>query len=137
VRDILTPYAGAKPGVSIVREADNLFLIVPRLRGNDRTEGFLLDDAAVVGGIIDDGGLNEETLPGGDVLGPDGKGVAALLGVAEVIDDLVVLHAVLDGAEMGVLGGGADGEGLGESNHGFKHLGIDVFVDVDCKGYEG
>jgi hypothetical protein len=100
VGDVLAPDTGTEAGLGVVGALDDLLLVGPGLGGHDGAEGLLGDDAAVVGRVVDDGGLDEVALAlGGGVLA-DGELVAVLLGVREELLDLLVLHLVLDGAEQ-------------------------------------
>lgn len=58
----------------------------------------------------------------------------AYLGVLEEGLDLLVLHLVLNWAEVGAIGRSTDSHGLGEFNHGRKGLLVDVLVDVNTLG---
>lgn len=134
VGDVLAPDTGTKTGVGVVGALDDLLLIGPGLGGDDGAEGLLGDDAAVVGGVVDDGRLDEEALLGGGSFLADGELVALLAGILEELLDLLVLHLVLDGAEEGAGVGVADLNGLGEVDHLGEELGIDALVDVDALG---
>lgn len=60
--DVLAPYTRTETGVCVVGAGNDFLEVRPRLSGHDGTEGLFLDDAGVVGRVVDDGGLNEETL---------------------------------------------------------------------------
>ena len=117
VGDVLAPDTGTKTGLSVVGALDNLLLVGPGLGGHDGAEGLLGNDAAVVGRVVDDGGLDEVALVRGGGVLADGELVAVLLGVGEELLDLLILHLVLNGAEQGARLGVADLDRLGEVDH--------------------
>jgi len=134
VGDVLAPDTGTEAGLSVVGALDDLLLVGPGLGGHDGAEGLLSDDTAIVGRVVNDGGLNEVTLAlGGGVLA-DGELVAVLLGVLEELLDLLVLHLVLDRAEQGAGLRVANLDGLGEVDHLLEELLVDALVDVDTLG---
>ena len=60
--DVLAPDTGAETSIRSIRALDNLFLITPRLCWDDRSERLFLNNLAIVGWVIDDGRLDEESL---------------------------------------------------------------------------
>ena len=132
--DVLAPHAGSKTGKGVVSTLDDLGLIRPRLSWNNWAEWLLLDDAAVVWRVVDDGWLDVEALAGCDVWLANGELVALLLGVLEEALDLLILHLVLDWSEQRARVRSADLDRLGELDHLLEHLVVDVFVNVDALG---
>lgn len=72
--NVLALDTGTEIGISVVCAANDFGLIGPRLRWYDGSERLLLDDLGVVRCVVDDQGLNKETLGLGE-LGVVGFGV--------------------------------------------------------------
>jgi hypothetical protein len=133
--DVRAPHAGTETGVAGVGTGKDLLEVRPGLHGDNGAEGLLLDDARVVGRVVDDGGLDEEALGIGNVGLASGELVALGLAVGEEALDAVVLHLVLDGAEEVVaVVGVADLDGLCEVGHLLDELLVDGLVDIDALG---
>jgi hypothetical protein len=132
---ILTPDTSTKTSIAVVSTVDNLLLIRVRLARNNKTKLLFLDDLAVVGRVVDDGGLKPETVLLLDISTAGDKVVALVLAVLEESLDLFVLHLVLDGTEHGAFFVGcADLEAGGDLGHCVDHGFVDLFVDVDALG---
>jgi hypothetical protein len=132
---ILTPDTSTKTSIAVVGTVDNFFLIRVRLARNNETKLLFLDDLAVVGRVVDDGGLKPETVLLLDISAAGNEVVALVLAVLEESLDLFVLHLVLDGAEHGTfLVGCADLEAGGDLCHCVDHGSVDLLVDVDTLG---
>lgn len=98
--DILTPHTGTETSLGVVCAGNDLLKVRPWLCRDDGAEWLFLDDARVVGRVVDDGGLDEVSLGRGDVGRADGEFVALGLTVFEESLDLLELHLVLNGAEQ-------------------------------------
>jgi hypothetical protein len=132
---ILTPDTSTKTSIAVVSTVDNLFLIRVRLARDNKTKLFFLDNLAVIGRVVDDGGLKPETVLLLDVSAAGNEVVALVLAVLEESLDLFVLHLVLDGTEHGaLLIGCADLEAGGDLGHCVDHGFVDLLVDVDALG---
>lgn len=132
---VLTPDASTKTGIAVVGTVDDLLLIRVRLDGKNKTELLLLDDLAVVGRVVDDGGLEPEAVLRLDISAASNEVVALVLAVLEESLDLLVLHLVLDGTEHGtLLIGSADLEAGGDLGHCVDHGSVNLLVDVDTLG---
>src|SRR5690348_1097571 len=59
---ILAPHAGTKTRVCVVCAGNDFLEVGPGLSGHNGTEGLFLDNAGVVGRVVDDGGLDEVAL---------------------------------------------------------------------------
>jgi hypothetical protein len=132
--DILAPDTGTETGVGVVGTLDNLLLVGPGLGGDDGAKRLFGDDAAVVGGVVDDDRIDEKALLSRGSALADGEFVTVLAGVLDELFDLLVLHLVLDGAEEGAGLGVTDLDGLGEVDHLLEELGVNALVDVNTLG---
>lgn len=132
---VLTPDASTKTGIAVVGTVDDLLLVRVRLDRKNKTELLFLDDLAVVGRVVDDGGLKPETVLRLDISAAGDEVVALVLAVLEESLDLLVLHLVLDGAEHGtLLVGSTDLEAGGDLGHCVDHGSVDLLVDVNTLG---
>lgn len=132
---ILTPDASTKTSVAVVGTGNDLLLIRVRLDRNNKTKLFFLDDLAVVGRVVDDGGLKPVTILLLDITTASNEVVALVLAVLEESLDLLVLHLVLDGTEHGALFVGcADLEAGRDLGHCVDHGSVDLLVNVDTLG---
>jgi hypothetical protein len=132
---ILAPDTSTETSIAVVGTVDNLLFIRVRLARNNKTKLLFLDNLAVVGRVVDDGGLKPEALLLLDVSTAGNEVVALVLAVLEESLDLFVLHLVLDGTKHGaLLFGCADLEAACDLGHGFDHGFVDLLVDVDTLG---
>lgn len=97
------------------------------------TEWLLADNERVVGWIIDDGGLNEETIALGDFRLSCQELVAFGLTVVEETLDLFVLHLILNRAKHdALLITGPDKKLPSSFGHCLYEWLVDLLVDVDA-----
>ena len=76
---VCRPDTCTESGCCIIRPPNDFFFVIPRLGWNNWAEWLLLNDAAIVGGIVDNGWLDEETFTRGDVGLANGELVAFVL----------------------------------------------------------
>lgn len=77
--EVLAPDTGSETGVGAVGATDDVLLVGPGEGGDDGAERLFLDDAAVLGWVVNDGGLDEEALAGFDIRFADGELVVLFL----------------------------------------------------------
>lgn len=94
--EILRPDASPEARIHVVGSHNHLLLIGPGLDRDDRAEWFLLDNARVVGGVIDDCRLDEIALAVNDIRLPDGELIAVLLAIFQKRLDSLVPGLVRD-----------------------------------------
>jgi len=132
---VLAPDTGTKTSVGVVGTVDYLLLIRVWLNGQDQTELLLLDDLAVVGRVVDDGGLKPESILLLDICAASDEVIALVFTVLEESLDLLVLHLVLDGAEHGTfVVRVANLEASSDLDHCVDHGSVNLLVDVDTLG---
>lgn len=89
--DVLSPDAGTKTRIGVVRPLDDLLLVRPWLGWHDGPEWLLGDDLGVVGRVVDNGWLDEEALARLDICIADRELVTPALAVFEEGLDFFVL----------------------------------------------
>lgn len=131
--DIAAPHGGTEARVEPVGAADHVSLVGPPHDGQDWSKGLLGLDARALGRVVDDGRGQDEALALLLFLETAGGDLPTLLfGRLEQVEDLGVLHAVLDGADARV--GVRCWPGLqviaDEVHHGLQEVVVDLLVDI-------